>query len=171
LGTSSELGCRGMATSVMVGGMTALPDLTTATRAELLALIAVQQATIATLEERITDLERRLGSSGGKGMPGTKPTTQTRTRASGKPRKRRARGYSRRRSPAPTQVVTHAADHCPDCGTALTGGWVKRRREVIELPVAPVQIIEHRYLARVCSHCRQRVVPPVDLGGGGAQGV
>ena len=156
----------------MVGGMTDVPDLTTATRADLLALIAAQQqtimaqqATIATLEQRVADLERRLGSSGGKGMPGTKPTTPTRTRASGQPRKRRSRGYSRRRSPAPTHVVTHAADHCPDCGTPLAGGWVKRRREVIELPVAPVQIIAHRYVARVCPHCRRRVVPKVALGG------
>jgi transposase len=152
--------------------MTELPDLTTATHAALLALIAAQQqtiaqqqATIATLEQRVADLERRLGSSGGKGMPGTKPTSQTRTRASGQPRTRRSRGYSRPRSPAPTQVVTHAAAQCPDCGTPLTGGWVKRRREVIEVPVAPVQIIEHRYLARVCAHCRRRVVPPVDLEG------
>ena len=149
-----------------------LPDLTSATRAELLALVAAQQqaimqqqATIATLERRVAELERRLGSSGGKSMPGTKPTTQTRTRASGQPRKRRPRGYSRRRSPAPSHVVTHAADQCPDCGTPLAGGWVKRRREVIEVPVAPVQIVEHRYLARVCSHCRRRVVPPGDLGG------
>jgi transposase len=156
----------------MVGSMTELPDLTTATRAELCALVAAQQqtitqqqATIVVLEQRVADLERRLGSSGGKGMPGTKPTTQTRTRASGQPRKRRARGASRRRSSAPTHVVTHGADHCPDCGTALAGGWVKRRREVIELSVAPAQIIEHRYLARVCAHCRRRVVPPVDLGG------
>lgn len=156
----------------MVGSMTDLPDLTTATRAELLALLAAQQqtitqqqATIATLEQQVADLERRLGRSGGTGVPGTKPTGQTRSRARGTPRKQRSRGSSRRRSPAPTQVVTHAADHCPDCSTPLTGGWVKRRREVIELPVAPVQIVEHRYVARVCPQCRRRVVPPVDLGG------
>jgi transposase len=156
----------------MVGSMTGLSDLTTATRAELLALIATQQQTIAqqqviiaTLEQRVADLERRLGSSGGKGVPGTKPTAQTRSRTSGTPRKQRARGYSRRRSSAPTQVVTHAADQCPTCGIPLTGGWVKRRREVIELPLAPVQVIEHRVLARVCPHCRQRVVPQVALAG------
>lgn len=62
----------------MVGRMTELPDLTTATRAEVLALLAAQQqtitqqqATIATLEQRVADLERRLGSNGGKGVPGT----------------------------------------------------------------------------------------------------
>ena len=26
-------------------------------------------------------------------------------------------------------------ENCPDCGTHLTGGWVQRTREVIELPV------------------------------------
>ncbi len=156
----------------MVGSMSARPDLTTATRAELLARIAAQQqtiteqqATIATLEQRVADLERRLGSSGGRGVPGTTPTAQTRSRASGKPRKQRSRGYARRRSPAPTQTVIHAADHCPDCGTTLRGGGVKWRREVIELPVVPVQVIAHHYLARVCPQCRRRVVPPVALAG------
>jgi transposase len=156
----------------MVGSMNGLPDLTAASRAEVLALIATQQqtitrqqVTIAILERRVADLERRLGSSGGAGVPGTKPAAQTRSRASGKPRKRRSRGYARRRSLTPTHTVNHAADHCPDCGITLRDGWVKWRREVIDLPVAPVQVIEHRYVARVCPHCRRRVVPPVALGG------
>ena len=33
---------------------------------------------------------------------------------------------------------------CPDCGTHLNGGWVQRTREVIELPVAPVEVTEHQ---------------------------
>lgn len=152
--------------------MTDALDLSTATRAELLALLAAQQqtltaqqVTITTLEQRVADLERRLGSSGGAGVPGTKPASATRPRTTGTPRKRRAHGASRQRNATPTQVVTHAADHCPDCGTALAGGWVGRRREVIELPVAPVQIIEHQFVTRVCPGCRRRVRPTVDLSG------
>lgn len=63
------------------------PDM--ATREELLAVIAAQQRTIAALERRVADLERRLGSSGGTGMPGNKPAAATRSRASGRPRKRK----------------------------------------------------------------------------------
>ncbi len=55
-------------------------DLTYASRAEVLARLAAreativaQHATIARLQERVALLEQRLGSSGGNGMPGTKP--------------------------------------------------------------------------------------------------
>ncbi len=139
-------------------------DLTTATRSELLALITAQQQTIATLEGRLGELERRLGSSGGKGMPGTKPAAATRSTATGKARTRRARGYTRQRSLTPTQHVVHAADACPDCTTPLSGGWVARRREVIELPAAPVQVTHHLVLTRRCPACRGTVTTPLDLG-------
>jgi hypothetical protein len=125
-------------------------DLTTASRDELLAVIAAQQRTITTLQQRVEVLERHLGSSGGKGMPGTKPSASTRSTATGQPRKRRPHGFARRRSATPSSQVVHAADTCPHCATPLTGGWVKRRREVIELPVAPVRLVERQYVARRC---------------------
>lgn len=147
-------------------------DRTGATREDLLAVIAAQQETIAalegvvaTLQARVAELERRLGSSGGKGMPGTKPTSATRSKATGEPRKRRDRGYARARSLRPTHRVVHAARDCPDCATPLRGGWVSRRREVIELPVAPVQVIEHALITRRCPACRRRVTPRLDVGG------
>src|SRR5687768_7977354 len=94
-------------------------DLATASRAELVALIGAQQAAIAQLQQRVTELEQRLGSSGGKGMPGLKPAAEQRSKAAGTPRKRRRQGYGRRRSPTPTRQVTHAADVCPHCATRL----------------------------------------------------
>ena len=145
-------------------------DLSEASREALLAIIAAQQAelaaqtvtmaqqaeVIAALEQRIAYLEQRLGASEGKGVPGTKAAQ--RSKASGKPRKRRDRGYGRARM-TPTAIVTHAAEHCPDCGTRLLGGWVKRQREVIELPVAPVVVTEHQIMARTCPRCRRVVLP------------
>lgn len=65
----------------------------------------------------------------------------------------------------PTQRVEHAVDVCTDCGTHLAGGWVRRTREVIEIPVAPVEVIEHIFIARVCPRCRRRHVPQVELEG------
>ena len=47
---------------------------------------------------------------------------------------------------APTQRVEHAVEACPDCGTHLVGGWVQRTREVIEIPVVPVQVTEHVFV-------------------------
>ena len=146
--------------------MTTLPtvDVTTASREELVALIGAQQAVIGQLQERIGALEERLGSSGGKGMPGLKPAGERRSKASGQPRKRRPQGFARRRSPSPTRQVTHAAAACPHCATPLRGGWVQRRREVIELPAAPVEVVEHLVYARQCPICNRRIVPPVALG-------
>lgn len=146
-------------------------DLSTASREELLALVtslratvAEQQSVIATLQQRVSDLERRLGSSGGKGVPGTKPTAAARSQATGKPRKRRRHGFARRRSATPTRTVIHAADHCPHCATRLRGGWEQRRREVIDLPVAPAEVVAHVVIARTCPVCERRIVPHLDLG-------
>ena len=48
---------------------------------------------------------------------------------------------------------------------ALTGGWIQRTREVIELPVVPVQVTEHVFIARTCPVCRRRRVPTAQLDG------
>ena len=56
-------------------------------------------------------------------------------------------------------------ESCPDCGTHLTGGWIQRTREVIELPVVPVQVTEHVYMARIYPGCRRRRVPTAQLDG------
>ena len=65
----------------------------------------------------------------------------------------------------PTRQVVHALDSCPECGTGLTGGWVHRTREVIELPLAPAEVVEHRIVARVCALCRKRRLPQDPLQG------
>jgi transposase len=140
-----------------------------ASREELLAVIAQQQATIAqlqatvaTLEARVHELERRLGAGGGRGMPGLKPE-EVPARAP-RARKRRAQNFARRRQ-APTRQVVHAVAACPGCGTALVGGSVKRTREVLDLVLAPVEVVEHVYLERRCPGCGRRCVPPPELAG------
>lgn len=139
-------------------------DFSTASREELLAVIAQQQAVIQALQRRIVALEEQLRRSGGGGsMPGTKPAT-TRRQERKAPRKPREQGFARQRL-APTEQVDHAVDVCPDCGTRLLGGWVQRTREVVEVPLAPLRVIEHRFIARLCPVCRARRVPRADLGG------
>jgi transposase len=137
-------------------------DLTTASREELLGIIAKQQAIIEQLLKRIGTLEARLGGKGSGGPPGNKPANVKPPQK--KPRKPRSKGFARRRM-APTRRVEHALDACPDCGDALLGGWVQRRREVIEVPILPVEVTEHVYIARVCPLCGKRHVPRADLGG------
>src|SRR5262249_8295977 len=54
----------------------------------------------------------------------------------------------------------HAIAVCPRCATPLNGGTERWRKEVLELPAAPVRIIHHVYVERRCPRCGQRVVPP-----------
>ena len=41
----------------------------------------------------------------------------------------------------------------------MTGGWVHRTREVIEIPLAPAEVIEQVFVARMCALCRKRRLP------------
>jgi transposase len=145
-------------------------ELAAASRDELIALIRRLEAAVGdqtalndALQQRIRALEHRLAGRGGPGMPGNKPPRSTAAPPT-KARKKRDQGYGRPRLP-PTETVPHVLETCPDCGTTLVGGWVQATREVIELPVAPVRVIEHQYLARECPLCQKRQVPPVELAG------
>jgi transposase len=130
----------------------------------LQATILEQQALIARLEARIRELERELAQRDRDDpttkMPGLKPAATPRRRKNG-PRKRRATGFSRPRA-RPTERVVHAVAVCPRCATALAGGRVAWRKEVLEVAPSPVRVIEHVYLKRRCPNpaCRARVAPP-----------
>jgi hypothetical protein len=85
-------------------------------------------------------------------------------------RKKRAQehNHGRHRLERATRWQTHAVETCPGCGTALSGGWIVRRVQVIELPAAaPVEVTEHRILRRQCPRCGKRVLPtPVGIEAG-----
>ena len=146
-------------------------DLSYLTKEELLALVAEQhhvnaeqRKVIAQLQQRIAALEQQLKgrSDGSSGMPGNKPaTTRWQTRKAA--RQQRAQNMARPRTETPTEQVDHAVDVCPDCGTALRGGWVQRTREVLDVPLAPVRVIVHRFITRVCPRCNQRRSPPATV--------
>ena len=140
-------------------------DLTKASHATLLAVIAEQQGVIAELRRRVESLEaRRSGGGPGARMPGHKPAAKRKKLAEQekKPRKQRPHGFARPRL-EPTGRVVHAPESCPKCQTALSGGWVQRTREVIELPAAPVEVTEHAFMARMCPLCRKRRLPQEPL--------
>ena len=47
----------------------------------------------------------------------------------------------------PTQRTPHAVEVCPDCGPHLAGEWVHRIRGVIEIPLVPIEVTEHVFVA------------------------
>jgi len=172
--------------------MDAPPDLVRASREALIALIvrqreelaalrrehARQAAEIATLKGLVAELTARVGEllaalAGPEGdtpaprpttMPGLQPAAPGKAPASPAPRKRRAHGYGRRRM-TPTARQVHADDVCPSCRTPLRGGTIMRRREVIEVIPARVEVTEHVYLARRCPRCHGRWQPGPELDG------
>lgn len=127
----------------------------------LTATVAEQQLTIGRLEARLRDVEQG-GDKGGRGeMPGHK-AQQAAEPDPGRTRKRRLRGYGRQRG-EPTDVVVHALEQCPDCGTALDGGTPKWSRQVLEVEPSPVQVIEHVFVERTCSRCHRRWTPRAEV--------
>ena len=131
--------------------------------AEQQTTIAKQQSVIVELRRRVNELERRVTHGPSGGMPGNKPGKRGESEGR-KPRKRRANGFARRRM-EPTQRVIHAVESCPECGTGLAEGWEHRTREVIELPLAPAEVIEQVFVARICALCGQRWLPRDPLKG------
>jgi transposase len=144
-------------------------DLQYAERATLLQIIAEQReqlaalgAQLATAQAQVQTLTARVAELEQRDPPAWAKPNRPKPAAPRPPRKPRGTAFVRRRG-EPTTVVAHAADRCPDCGTELTGGWVRWRRQVIDLPLAPATITEHVVLARRCPHCHRTVTPSLDL--------
>ena len=135
-------------------------DLDQASRETLLEIIAELRQWVESLEPRL--------SSGGPGarMPGHKPAARGKKGAgkAKKPRKKRQQGFARPRM-EPAGRVVHAPESCPECHTTLSGGWVQRTREVIDIPVVPAEVTEHVFIARTCPLCRKRRLPQDPLKG------
>lgn len=145
-------------------------------REELIAVVLEQRGTLQRQERRIGELEgivaqlreqnaslaaelEKLRKGGGKQVPSfVKPSKKK--EQGGKARKKRAMGYSRKRM-EPTRVEQHALQSCPRCGHDLGGGYIKRVREVIEIPRVEVEVVHHEILERRCPRCGKRCVPRV----------
>jgi transposase len=139
-------------------------------RDQLLVLVKAQAQEIAQvravneqLRERIEALEaKRGGPSSGATVPDFVKPARKKAESHGA-RKRRAQAFVRHRE-EPTRQVVHACERCRECGTSLFGGSVKRTRQVLHVPIVPVEVIEHVYIERCCPVCGKRNVPKVDLG-------
>lgn len=145
-----------------------------AVRAAILGL----EATVALLQERVRELEARLGlnstnsskppSSDPPGVvrPAKKPTGKKRGGQKGHP------GHHRKRIAADRvdEIVEHLPEACSHCGHGLAGAeeakpaWV---HQVVELPPIRAQVTEHRMHSARCPKCRKltRAKLPVEVGG------
>lgn len=144
-------------------------ELQYAERTTLLRIIGGQREVIANLEgqvvaltERAQMLAARVTALEQRDPPAWAKPNRAKPSEPRPVRKQRAQAFVRRRE-EPTAVVEHAAETCPDCGGTLTGGWIRRRRQVIDIPVVPATVIEHVIIARRCGRCGKTVTPTLDL--------
>jgi len=116
------------------------------------------------LEARVTGLEERLNKNS---QNSDKPPSSEGLRKPPRQRsksKRRSGGQKGRTgktlkfSDKPDKIIQHSADYCQGCGESLTNveGAVLSRRQEIEIPDKPIQIIEHQRLEKQCPCCGQR---------------
>lgn len=138
------------------------------TREELISIILELRERIAVLEKENAELRARLGM-GGSAKASTpewvKPNRAERRAAERESRKKRGQAFTRKRE-IPTREVRHALDTCPDCGRKLCGGWIHSRRQVIEIPETPIEIIDHLIIARRCGVCEKDHIPTLSAGDG-----
>jgi transposase len=139
-----------------------MPDLTTLSRNELYALIYQQHDRIEALEGQLAEVLARLDKEGPP-QPPSWIKANTKTKPKRRPKKRQ-HGYARRRD-VPTEQVHHVYDTCPDCHGPLGKASVSYKRQVLEIPQAPVGSTEHIVYQRWCARCKKRVAPSVALTG------
>ena len=147
-----------------------MKDLASASREELLEVIAAQQAQNALLVARVAQLEeelRRFRKDGKREAPAwVKPHSPKKEKQGRKPR---AQGFGRRRE-EPDEIREHALEQCPKCGRKLSGGWRHRGHQVIEIVLPQVRVIEHVAVGRWCGVCQERRLPTLAASTLGVQG-
>jgi len=127
-------------------------------------LLLGMEAKVAQLESKVSELEGRLKrtsrnsnqppSSDGLKKP-VRQSTKSKRKQGGQPGRE---GRTLRFSDHPDEIKRYEVARCQDCGTDLSGvsGTVLGRRQEIELPEKPVQVIEHQQVERVCPCCGHR---------------
>lgn len=143
----------------------------TASRAELVRVIAAQQEQIAALTAqvvaltaRVQDLEARLATDSHNSSkppasdgPGLKPHPQSlRTRSGRKPGGQLGHaGHTLQLVDAPDRVEVHAPAQCGACGRSLGGvpACRRERRQVVDLPAVRPQVVEHQAETKACPAC------------------
>jgi hypothetical protein len=119
--------------------------------------IAELKATVQRQSERISELEEEVAKLRGSRPGGIaiKPSVKQKEK---KPRKGRSHSFSRHALRA-TDVVYHAAESCPDCGRKLSGGSLKWRHQVVDIPKVEAKVTDHLFLERRCGACGKRWTP------------
>ena len=121
------------------------------------ARIAELEAIVQRQSERISELEEEVARLRGNRPGGIalKPSVKHKEKKS---RKGRSHSFARRALLA-TDVVYHAVESCPDCGRKLSGGSLKWRHQVVDIPPVQARVTDHLFLERRCGVCGKKWTP------------
>ena len=141
---------------------------------ELVGLVLRLQAQVSALAEENAalraEIERLKGGADGPPsfvkLSRPKPPEGSEGKS---PRKKRLMGYGRGRE-TPTREEEHKLSQCPDCGGPVSRGHEKRRRQVIEVPASPVEVVDHVIFGHWCGFCNKEQVAAVSPSEIGAVG-
>lgn len=136
-------------------------------REELVAIILGQMGAIeqlkvmvGSLSERVVYLEKENESlrsqlpRGGDGGAAVPPFVKANKKARpDEDRKKRKKWFVRRREKATEEIAHPVGERCPDCDGPLSKAWEHDRRQVIEIPISPIRVIDHVIMAQRCGYC------------------
>jgi transposase len=115
------------------------------------------------LKERLRnlELEKRLAKdSHNSSKPPSSDGYKRQTKRREKSQKSRGgqvghRGHHLAQVPTPDQVILHRPQHCQQCDEVLpqTGGVVKERRQIHDVPPLRLQVREHQVVVQRCPRC------------------
>lgn len=131
----------------------------------LFAIIAQQQLHIASLTQRVSELEARLNTdSHNSNKPPSSDTFKKKTRSLRKRGKKKSGAqkghdpHSLRQVDDPDRVITHRVEKCECCKASLNDVAVSdcNARQVFDLPQVKMEVTEHRVEVKLCPVCGNR---------------
>jgi transposase len=139
-------------------------DLGSATREQLVSLVLELRQMVVDQAKRIAELEDHLGlGNGSKPPPVSIKSSRQKTKGDGKSKRKPRYLQCSRKREAPTRILDHKPQACPDCGRKLSGGSQWRSRQVIDFVPAPVEVTEHVLHECWCGVCQKKVRAQVDF--------
>lgn len=131
----------------------------------LFAIIAQQQLQIASLTQRVSELEARLNTdSHNSNKPPSSDSFKNKTRSL-RNRGQKKRGAQKGHDPHflrqvddPDRVITHQVEKCDHCKASLKDVAASdcNVRQVFDLPQVKMEVTEHRVEVKLCPRCGNR---------------
>lgn len=125
--------------------------------------IQTQTKQIEKLEQRVKELERQIGqnsnnSSKPPSSDGFRKPTNLRQPGGKKGAPKGHSGQTLTWSDAPDEIIIHSLHTCPHCVTSLrdVAAHDHVRRQVMDLPLPRLVVIEHRAEEKKCPNCKTR---------------